>query len=205
MNDLQAINEIVNESVKTTSYWSVIISSTVFIIYTLIIKVIDYFKSKEKDKPIIEMSAAVREVSNNVIKLNTVLDKIIQDSLKKDNGKCKTAIELSFIRFKSNVEHASREIIVHNNIEANRELITSNINQKVSTEFYKVIAVLGVYEVNDICVASHLKEKWIDEVSTNVISIIYNGQSKEDRITQISNKLHIIFDGYITYVNNKSF
>ena len=43
MEDLQLINDIVNQSTKEASYWSVIISSTVFIIYTIVIRIFDYF------------------------------------------------------------------------------------------------------------------------------------------------------------------
>ena len=103
MEDLQLINDIVNQSTKEASYWSVVISSTVFIIYTIVIRVFDYFKTKDKDKPLLEMSKAIQEVSNNVIKLNTVLDKMIQDNSKKDFTKCKNTIELSFICFENNV------------------------------------------------------------------------------------------------------
>ena len=92
MEDLQLINDIVNQSTKEASYWSVVISSTVFIIYTIVIRIFDYFKSKDKDKPLLEMSKAIQEVSNNVIKLNTVLDKMIQDNSKKDFTKCKNTI-----------------------------------------------------------------------------------------------------------------
>ena len=156
MEDLQLINDIVNQSTKEASYWSVVISSTVFIIYTIVIRVFDYFKTKDKDKPLLEMSKAIQEVSNNVIKLNTVLDKMIQDNSKKDFTKCKNTIELSFIGFDNNVFKFCREIILHNNIETNRNLIVSNISQKVNTEYYKIYSVLSIFEIKEIVVSTHL-------------------------------------------------
>ena len=48
MHDFQTINDIVSTAVKNSSYVTVIISSCVFILYTLIIKVVDYFKSITK-------------------------------------------------------------------------------------------------------------------------------------------------------------
>ena len=51
MDELQAVNDIVNNAVKDSSYVTVLISSGVFILYTLIIKIVDYYKSKDKHKP----------------------------------------------------------------------------------------------------------------------------------------------------------
>lgn len=205
MEELQTINDIVNESVKQTSYWSVIISSTVFIIYTLIIRVIDYFKSKDKDKPMIEMASAIKEVSNNVVKLNTVLDKMIQDNSKKDFTKCKNTIELSFVGFECEVSKLCRDIIVHNNIDANKDLIIANISQKINTEYYKVYSALSLYEVKDICVANHLHTEWIEDIAKSLIAIIYNGQDKENRCNQVTSKLKLTMNGYSTQVSNKTF
>ena len=205
MEDLQFINDIVNQSTKEASYWSVVISSTVFIIYTIVIRIFDYFKSKDKDKPLLEMSKAIQEVSNNVIKLNTVLDKMIQDNSKKDFTKCKNTIELSFIGFENNVFKFCREIILHNNIETNRDLIVSNISQKVNTEYYKIYSVLSIFEIKEIVVSTHLHSEWIDDITKDLINIIYNGQDKEARVNQISSKLKLTMNAYSTQVYNKTF
>ena len=205
MEDLQLINDIVNQSTKEASYWSVIISSTVFIIYTIVIRIFAYFKSKHKDKPLLEMSKAIQEVSNNVIKLNMVLDKMIQDNSKKDFTKCKNTIELSFIGFENNVFKFCREIILNNNIETNRDLIISNISQKVNTEYYKIYSVLSIFEIKEIVVSTHLHSEWIDDITKDLINIIYNGQDKEARVNQISSKLKLTMNAYSTQVYNKTF
>lgn len=205
MEDLQVINDIINNSVKETSYWSVIISSTVFITYTLIIKVVDYFKTKDKDKPMIEMASAIKEVSNNVVKLNTVLDKIIQDNSKRDFTKCKNTIELSFVGFEHELNDFCRDIIINNNIEANRDFISANILQKVNTEYYKVYSSLTVYSIKDVIVSSHLHTEWIDDIVNSITAIIYNGQAKEIRLNQLSNKLKLVMNSYSTQVYNKTF
>lgn len=205
MEDLQLINDIVNQSTKEASYWSVVISSTVFIIYTIVIRLFDYFKTKDKDKPLLEMSKAIQEVSNNVIKLNIVLDKMIQDNSKKDFTKCKNTIELSFIGFDNNVFKFCREIILHNNIETNRDLIVSNISQKVNTEYYKIYSVLSIFEIKEIVVSTHLHSEWIDDITKDLINIIYNGQDKEARVNQISSKLKLTMNAYSTQVYNKTF
>ena len=69
MEDFQQINDIVDNSIRNSSYISVLISSCVFVTYLLIVKVSDYFKSKEKNKPFLEMAKAIKDVSDNVVKL----------------------------------------------------------------------------------------------------------------------------------------
>lgn len=205
MNEFETINDIVQNSVRNSSYVSVLISSCVFIIYTISIKIIDLFKSKSRNKPILEMTKAVTTVSDNVSKLNIILDKYIQDAEKKEIEKIKSIIELSFINFQSKIEHLCRNIIINNNIETNRELIISNINQTISTEYYKVYSNLSLYELHDKHISSYLKEKWIENICNNLITIIYNGQTERTRITQVSNKLAILINDYSTYVYNKTF
>lgn len=205
MNDFQTIHDIIDNSIKSSSYYTVIISSCVFISYTLIIKIIEIIKSKNRNRPIIEMSVAVKEVSNNVVKLNGVLDKFFQDSIRRENDKCKIAIELSFINYQSKIEHLCRDIIIHNNININKDSIISNITQTVNAEYYKIYSNLSLYEVNNKIVASHLKDKWIDETINDMINIIYNNQSDRDRISQITNKLTVRVNNYSTFIYNKTF
>ena len=101
MEDLQTINDIINGAVKDSSYITVLISSGVFILYTLIIKVVDLFKAKDRNKPIIEMASAIKEVSENVVKLNQVLDKTIQDAETKEAGRINNIILTAFNSFKA--------------------------------------------------------------------------------------------------------
>ena len=55
MDELQTINDVVSNAVKNSSYTTVLISSSVFILYTLIIKLVDFYKSKDKNKPLLQM------------------------------------------------------------------------------------------------------------------------------------------------------
>ena len=80
MNDLQTVNNIIDTAVKDSSYTTVIISCGVFIIYTLINKVIELYKAKDRNKPMLDMASAIKQVSENVVKLNQVLDKTFQDA-----------------------------------------------------------------------------------------------------------------------------
>lgn len=205
MNDFQTVNDIVNESVRNSSYYTVAISSCVFILYTLIVQLIGYFKGKAKNKPLIEMAEAIKENTENIVKLNGVLDKTLQGAEKKKVRQCESAIELAFKASSLRIIQEAASIIAHNNIDKNKEFIVSNINKFVSTEYYRLYSALAIYEINDVNVASRLKEEWIKEIADNIIDIIYNGQDAMTRVTQINNRLNVCVNEYSTYINNKTF
>ena len=205
MNDLQTVNEIINTAVKDSSYITVIISCGVFILYTLINKVIELYKAKNRNKPMLEMASAIKQVSENVVKLNQVLDKTFQDAEIKEANRITNIITASFNSFKSEIITRAIDIIVHNNIEANRESVKQSIYRTVSTEYYKVYSIFSAYEHDKVNVATKLKEEWIDAVTKEVLQIIYNGQDATNRIRQINNKLSIDTEEYSIYRNNKVF
>ena len=205
MNDLQAVNEIINTAVKDSSYTTVIISCGVFIIYTLINKVIELYKAKNRSKPMLEMASAIKQVSENVVKLNQVLDKIFQDAEVKEANRISNIIKASFNSFKSEIITRAIDIIVHNNIETNKDSIKQSIYKTVSTEYYKVYSIFSAYEHDKVNVATKLKEEWIDNITEEVLQIIYNGQDATNRIRQINNKLSIDTEEYSIYINNKVF
>lgn len=205
MEEFNQINDIIAESIKDTSYITVLISSGVYLAYTLIIKLVDLFKAKDRNRPIVEMAAAVKQVSENVVKLNGVLDKAFQDAETKERNKVKNTICTAFDSFKWAVANTCHEIIIHNNIEQNKVLIKQNLFKVTSTEYYKLYNVFSAYELDGICVATKLKEEWIDAVTNECLAIIYDGQNSINRISQISNKLLILTNEYSIYINNKVF
>ena len=205
MDDLQAINSIISNAVKNSSYITVLISSSVFIAYTIIIKIVDYFKAKNKNKPLLDMAIAIKEISENVVKLNTVLDKQIQDAESKELTKVRQVISLAFDSFRANISKTCNEIIIHNNIDTNRDLIRENLFKTISTEYYKLYNVFSAYEVDGINIATKIKDEWIDDTTKECLEVIYDGQDKDVRIGQILNKLTIIANEHSVYVNNKVF
>ena len=205
MDEFRTVQEIVQESVRNSSYITVVISSCIFICYTLIIKLIDYFKAKGKTKPLIEMANAIKENTANIVKLNGVLDKTLRDAEKKEYKQAEKAIDLGFKAFAFRIMQEASAIIAHNNIDKNKNLITDNLNKIVSAEYYKLYSALSVYEVNEIIVASKLKDEWIKEISDNILVIVYDNQDAIARITQINNRLNIYISEYSTYISNKIF
>lgn len=205
MNEFQAINDVIDTSIRNSSYISVLISSGVFIIYTLINKLVDLFKNKDKNKPLIEMATAIKDVSVNVVMLNNVLNKLFRDDEKREISRTKSVITLVFTTFKSNIVHKCIDIIVHNHIDENKDYIIEIINKLVSTEYYKIYSALSAYEINDCPVSSKLKTEWIKEVTDDIIAIIYSNQDSATRIVQLNNKLLINVNEYSTFVTNKIF
>lgn len=205
MDDFNQVNQIVSDAIKDSSYITVLISSGVYILYTLIIRLVDLFKAKDRNKPLIQMASAIKEVSENVVKLNTVLDKQIQDAESKELTKVRQVISLAFDSFRANISKTCNEIIIHNNIEENRDLIRENLFKTVSTEYYKLYNVFSAYEVDGINIATKIKDEWIDDTTKECLEVIYDGQDKDARIGQILNKLTIIANEHSVYVNNKVF
>lgn len=205
MDDFNQVNRIVSDAIKNSSYITVLISSGVYILYTIIIRLVDLFKAKDRNKPLIQMASAIKEVSENVVKLNTVLDKQIQDAESKELTKVRQVISLAFDSFRANISKTCNEIIIHNNIEENRDLIRENLFKTVSTEYYKLYNVFSAYEVDGINIATKIKDEWIDDTTKECLEVIYDGQDKDVRIGQILNKLTIIANEHSVYVNNKVF
>lgn len=205
MEDFNQVNQIVSDAIKDSSYITVLISSGVYILYTLIIKLVDLFKAKDRNKPLIQMASAIKEVSENVVKLNTVLDKQIQDAESKELTKVRQVISLAFDSFRANISKTCNEIIIHNNIDTNRNLIRENLFKTISTEYYKLYNVFSAYEVDGINIATKIKDEWIDDTTKECLEVIYDGQDKDVRIGQILNKLTIIANEHSVYVSNKAF
>lgn len=203
MEEFKFFNSIIEDTVRNTSYVTVIISSIVFISYTIIIKLIDYFRHKDDKKSIVEMGLAVKEVSNNVAKLNAILDNLFQDITKKNLEKGKIVIELAFFNFQYKIVNLCRNIIINNNIDINKEYVVASITKTVNTEFYRTYHTLSLYEIKNIPLSNFLKENWKDDCIKDVLAIVYNGQEDKLRISQINNNLGIKIDNWIVYINNK--
>lgn len=205
MEDLQTVNDIISSAVKSSSYTSVIISSCVFIVYTLIIKVVDLYKAKNRNKPLIDMASAIKEVSENVVKLNQVLDKTIQDAEVKEISRLSNTIITSFSSFKSSILDQCIDIIIHNNIESSKDNVEQTVYKCVNTEYYKLYSIFSAYEHDSVNVATKIKEEWIDDITGECLKIIYDGAEAATRIRQLNNKLNLIVEEYSIYIKNKVF
>jgi len=205
MNDLQTINEIIGEAVRNSSYITVIISSCIFIIYTLIIKIVEVIKQKDKNKPLLQMAASFKDVSENVVKLNQVLDKIFHDAEAKEASRITNVIIANFNSFKSAIISQCIDIILHNNIDKNKDSIRQNLYKTVNTEYYKLYSNFSAYEHDNTSISTKLKEEWIEEITNDCLKVIYNGEDAANRIRQIDNKISLNTEQYSIFINNKVF
>lgn len=203
MNELQTVNDIISNAVKNSSYITVLISSGVFIAYTLIIKLVDLYKSKAKNKPLLEMASAIKDVGENVVKLNQVLSKTIKDAEQKEYDRIDNIIITSFLSFKSAILDQCIDTIIHNNIEKNKDNITQNVYKTINTEYYKLYSTFSAYEHDSINLSTKLKEDWIDDVTDECIAIIYDGTDSLTRIRRLNHKLGLIAEEYTIYLKNK--
>ena len=203
MNELQTVNDIISNAVKNSSYITVLISSGVFIAYTLIIKLVDLYKSKAKNKPLLEMASAIKDVGENVVKLNQVLSKTIKDAEQKEYDRIENIIITSFLSFKSAILDQCIDTIIHNNIEKNKDNITQNVYKTINTEYYKLYSTFSAYEHDSINLSTKLKEDWIDDVTDECIAIIYDGTDSLTRIRRLNHKLGLIAEEYTIYLKNK--
>lgn len=204
MEEFHTINDIVSESIKTTSLWSVLISSVVFILYTLIVKVVDYFKNKNKEKPIIEMANAIKLISNNVEALNKILDKTFKDAEIKENSRVSNIIPIGFNSFKSSICTKISPVIITNDND-NRETVKQNVYKIVSTEYYKLYSVFSAYEIGGVNVATKLKDDWIEDIANDCTSIVCSDGDAIRRLGKLSKKLEMLCEEYSIFVNNKVF
>ena len=148
---------------------------------------------------------AIRENTANIVKLNSVLDKTLKEADRKQQKHCEAIIDAGFKAFGFKILQECSAIIAHNKIDENKNLIIGNLGKVVSTEYYNLYSKLSAYEINEVNVASKLKEEWIKEVADNIIAIVYNGQDAITRITQINSRMTICINEYSTYINNKIF
>lgn len=204
MEEFHTINDIVSESIKTTSLWSVLISSVVFILYTLIVKVVDYFKNKNKEKPIIEMANAIKLISNNVEALNKILDKTFKDAEIKENSRVSNIIPIGFNSFKSSICTKISPVIITNDND-NRETVKQNVYKIVSTEYYKLYSVFSAYEIGGVNVATKLKDDWIEDIANDCTNIVFSDGDAIRRLGKLSKKLEMLCEEYSIFVNNKVF
>lgn len=205
MEDLQTIHTVVDSAVKNSSYITVLISSGVFILYTIIIKTVEIVKSKNKSKPFIQMASAVKEIGENVAKLNQVLDKTIKNAEVKEDNKIENIIVTSFESFKNGIINHCIDVIIHNNVETHKDYIKQNLYKVITNEYYKLYAIFSDYEKNSVNLVTKLKESWITDIKAECLEIIFSKDDSLTRIRKLNNRLAMIAEEYSIYVKNKIF
>lgn len=175
-----------------------VIPAIIVVIYLIAVKYID---NKKEQKQVKLNSELIKSISN----ISSFITAITKNTIKKDEEKCKKAINESlnaaaynFIRFVSNT-------VVNNHIDTNKDSIISTITILVNAEYYNIWTTLNLYEINGVKVSDYLKKDWMKQIEDAIIDSIYNtALSKEEKITNFSNKIDIKFQNIITYIINNA-
>jgi hypothetical protein len=169
----------------------------IIMIYLVIVKIID--AKKEKKQGIINDNLV-----ESFSRLNKFLEYFTKELIDKDEDKCQFAIKNSFCKLSDSIIKYCITTIINNNVEENRANIEDNIKQLVSTEYWNVYSNLILYKSNGKRVSDFLEEQWKDELVKDLTTIIFDtNKSKEVRIRNINNKIHINIDSYCVHIINK--
>lgn len=204
MNDFQSFINVTDYAIKNSSYNAVIISSCIFICYTIIIKISNYVTNKHKHKYITDLSNTLLKINHTVGVLSQKLEPIFEQEENKQIKQITNIINSSFDTFALNIIIQLIDIIILNHIQNNKQIVTENIHKIVQVEYYKLYAILSNYRITDKSVAAPMKENWINIISDSCISIVYNNNDSSIRIRELKNKVYLLIKNYCLYVTNKT-
>ena len=179
----------------------------IVLLYLIIVRYFDHRKEIHKQQAEIEekkKSVTVNaEVLDCIKNLNTFLQKITVDILKKDDDKCDAAIRSSFKAMGQSLTKFAVFTIISNNIKRNKENIIDNIDTTVYAEFATVYNEIALYSSNNNKLIDTIKDSWKQELITDLKNIIFDENlDKENKIYTIHNKINLRINNYISFVKN---
>ena len=179
----------------------------IVLLYLIIVRYFDHRKEIHKQQAEIEekkKSVTINaEVLDCIKNLNTFLQKITVDILKKDDDKCDAAIRSSFKAMGQSLTKFAVFTIISNNIKRNKENIIDNIDTTVYAEFATVYNEIALYSYNNNKLIDAIKESWKQELITDLKNIIFDENlDKENKIYTIHNKINLRINNYISFVKN---
>lgn len=201
------IDEIdkVGERINKFGIWQTLIIVLIILLFFVANKIYEYYQKKNNNKPLNKIVETLDANCKHLDKLTSTLTNYIYDSTKGNENKCKTILELSFNSFRGNIFEFARTVVLSNNLKINEILIKENIRQKVSTEYYSVFTSLSLFDIEGINVSSYLNVVWIEEISNDIISILFQNSDAQSRIDSINKRLNLKLTGYENYIYNKIF
>lgn len=180
-----------------TSFEYGIPAAIIVAVYLIVNKIIDTKSNKKQ-------AIINTDLVDSFNKLNKFLDYLTKDIIEKEQNKGKFAIKHSFDSFCNNLVKTAIEIIIHNNVNNNREAIIDNVQQVVKTEYWNVYSCFLLYKAGSDRVSDYLEENWKDELTSDIDDIIFDkDKTKEQRIYDVVNKIHIRIEAYKIRVLNR--
>ena len=166
-------------------------------IYLIIIKLIDNVKEKKQIKINDELVKSINKISDYIDEINK--EKIHREEDKTENA-IKTVLNTSAYR----MSDFATTTIINNNIDVNKDIIISNINNLVNSEFFNCFNSLSLYRVNGVRISTYLNKDWAKSIIDDMVEIIFTPNiSKEVKILNLNKKINIKFNKYITEVLNE--
>lgn len=159
------------------------------VVYLLIVRIIDSRKESKQTK-------LNNDIINTFTKLNNFLDYITKDIINDNEEKKNYAIKTSFKSLANSIIRNSTTIIINNNININKHIITENINSFVEYAYYDLVNNLFLYRVD-----KYINQDWKVELIDTVNEIIFNDNyDKEKKLYYINTNINIKANNYINAV-----
>lgn len=212
MEDLTQINDIIAAAVDKNSSNTVLISCGLFIIYTIIQKIVEYYKEKAKSEPFRKQAEAINNLTAKVTEVVDSLKKLFDNTERKEHSRIVNVVHSGFLALKAGILSTCIETIVQNNVVENENAIKGNIASSINTEYYRLFSTLSAYEYKNMPISSKLMDEWIAELTTNCIEYIYKTDlserkilAKDIRIQQLTKYLSLFVEDKSIYLNNLIF
>lgn len=190
-----------------------IIPGIIVLIYLIVTKWFESKKESREEAVSKSMNERINSLADNVSdiveamrEVSVQLHNVTNNIVERDKEKCKVSIELAFACFTKELCDYAFLTLYNNHIYKNKELIESNTETIVNSEYYKVYSVLGLYEINGRKVSSFLKDEWITDFENAVINILFNDKADAmNKMNMLRNKLNIKAKDCANYIYNNTF
>lgn len=190
-----------------------IIPGIIVLIYLIVTKWFESKKesreeavSKSMNERVNSLADSVSDIVEAIREISVQLHNVTNNIVERDKEKCKVSIELAFACFTKELCDYAFLTLYNNHIDRNKELIESNTETIVNSEYYKVYSVLGLYEINDRKVSTFLKDEWITDFEKAVINILFNDKVDAiNKMNMLRNKLNIKAKDCANYIYNNTF
>lgn len=190
-----------------------IIPGIIVLIYLIVTKWFESKKESREEAVSKSMNERVNSLADNVSdiveamrEVSVQLHNVTNNIVERDKEKCKVSIELAFVCFTKELCDYAFLTLYNNHIDKNKELIESNTETIVNSEYYKVYSVLGLYEINGRKVSTFLKDEWITDFEKAVTNILFNDKADAmNKMNMLRNKLNIKAKDCANYIYNNTF
>ena len=190
-----------------------IIPGIIVFIYLIVTKWFESKKESREEAVSKSMNERVNSLADNVSdiveamrEVSVQLHNVTNNIVERDKEKCKVSIELAFACFTKELCDYAFLTLYNNHINRNKELIESNTETIINSEYYKVYSVLSLYEINGRKVSTFLKDEWITDFEKAVINILFNDKADVmNKINMLRNKLNIKAKDCANYIYNNTF